>query len=129
MGDRMVSASTFDRAVGKIAHRDDCTDPRPVHRTGRLGGTLALCASCGRFVALDEIERLDRRHGRTVPPQANPEPEPEPRRRKPPSLYYCRAHYHPVSPRGTGCPACAAEMVPKRRRPDPDTRAALAWTN
>jgi len=40
---------------------------------------------------------------------------------EPRSLYYCRDHYKPVTPKGTGCPQCDAE---KRKKQTPKRRPA-----
>ncbi len=100
-----------------IHHRDTCRrhPSRIREKVGRQGDLLLYCSDCGRLEVLREAEQRPAEHKPVHAAPRAPEVD-TPAPAEPRSLYYCRDHYKPVTPKGTGCPECAAEQSERLKR-------------
>ncbi|QXT63168.1 hypothetical protein [Tessaracoccus palaemonis] len=94
-----------------INHTRTCRQhlSRIAEKDGKNGDPLLHCSDCHHYEVLREAK--DR-------PAVDESEAAQPR-----TLYFCRAHYNPVTFQGRGCRECGAEKCKRqtpKRRPDGD---------
>ncbi len=90
-----VPVNVTDDAADRLDHKPRCRGAGVGKAWwGKAGDVLIRCRGCSRVGVVDASVVIRPAAGR----------------------YACRAHYEPVSWRGTGCDECAAERVAARRR-------------
>jgi len=96
----MLNATDTEPTTGK--HWPGCVDPGTQRRLNSIGVVWVTCRGCGAY-----WQGAD--GWRDVPPTAAENRTPVEIVAPPSSGYRCREHLdQPVTPRGRGCPTCAA---------------------